>query len=84
MSDSSFSDDPHQIHHQTLSALPSKHIQAHELRDRSMELNIKYRNGSAFKHYEQNQMTNSETIFATYILDKELISLRDNELFLRE
>ena len=29
-------------------------------------------------------MTNCETIFATYILDKELISLRDNELFLRE
>ena len=55
MPDSSFSEVPHQIN-RVLSALFSKHIPVHELRDRSMELNIKYRNWSALKDYEQNQM----------------------------
>lgn len=54
MPDFSFSDVPHQTNH-VLSALPSKHIPVHELRDRSMELNIKYRNWLALKGCEQNQ-----------------------------
>lgn len=66
-------------------SLPSKHVHVHELRERSIKLNIKYRNWSTLKqtkHTEhKGQMENVKTIFETYISDKGLIFLIYNEFF---
>ena len=51
-----------------------------------MELNIKYRNWSALKDYEQNQKIHDKLWdnILQHIIAKELIYLRDIGLFLRE